>query len=333
MKFVHDIQPIGSHNAKLGHTIDPASATAPTQFPCCRTQVEMQTHMLHCLENRRRKQILIAFNKKCKRLDGNWFLPIIADLIGKWLADSTLIPTFDECRDTFLRHKIVPLAYSALVQQAILEQTTIGWIYAVRGFLSKSWHTLASSSLHCDCKQASRQQDGGNRLQQALTALHFLSTELWLGRNEAVHGHKQHSILCQQTLVDAAITRYHCEPDLLVLHDDLHYCTQSLARLLRSSSSIKRRWLHRVKASRLKKASALTRQPRITTHFKSIANSSATDANHRSQTNIRVQRSSNPSSRNVTVQRLMTFFFRERAPNHDPMASRLSPPPQHNSCD
>jgi hypothetical protein len=314
MKFVHDIQPIGSHYAKFGRATAPTSVPDSTYCPCCRTELETQTHMLHCLANPRRKKTLIEFLKKCKRRDANWFLPIIADLIGQWMADSTSIPTFDKCSDTFLRHNIIPTAYSTLVQQAILDQTTIGWIHAVRGFLSKSWLQLASSSLHRDSDHVSHRNDGGNSLQLVLKALHFLSTEIWAGRNDILHGHKQTAVTLQQTLVDAAITRYHSESDLL-LHDDSHYCTQSLARLLRSSSSNKQRWLHRVKASRQEKASILHRQPRITTHFKSAAKSSAPDVHHRPPDTLPTQAHDRPSHRNVTVQRLMTFFFRERAPN------------------
>lgn len=179
MKFVHDIQPIGSHYSKFGHTTDSTPITAPTKCPCCHNELETQTHMLHCVANPRRKQIINDFTKKCKRRDGNWFLPIIADLICQWLTDATLIPTFAKCRDTFLRNEIIPIAYSSLVQQVFLEQTTIGWIHAVRGFLSKSWHTLASRSLHWDGSANSFQQhNGGNSIQHALKALHFLSTEI-----------------------------------------------------------------------------------------------------------------------------------------------------------
>ena len=316
MKFVHDIQPIGSHYAKFASsTTDHMSVHDSTYCPCCRTEVETQTHMLHCSANPRRRQTLIDFTKKCKRRDANWFLPIFADLIGQWMADSTKTPTFDKCRDTFLRHDIIPIAYSSLVQQAIIDQTMIGWIHAVRGFLSKSWLQLASSSFRTNSDHVSHQHDGLNRLQQVLKALHFLSTEIWAGRNDILHGHKQNDVMMKQTLVDAAITRYHSEPELL-LHDDSHYCAQSLARLLRSSSSNKRRWLHRVKASRLKKATILHRQPRITTHFKSTTTSPGPDDNYRPPNISRAPVSENPSHhRTVTVQRLMTFFFRKRAPN------------------
>ena len=330
MKFVHDIQPIGSHHAKLDHAVDVTVVNIQTQCPCCRTQLETQTHMLHCQAHPRRRQILIDFAKQCKRRDGKWFLPIFADLIGQWMTASHLIPTFDKCRDTFLRHDIIPIEYSQLVQQVISEQTAIGWIHAVRGFLSKSWHTLASCLYNRDSGHVYHKHDGGHQIQHALKALHFLTTEIWAGRNEALHRHQQAATTLQQNLVNATITRYHSEPDLL-LHDDTHYCTQSLERLLRSSSSHKRRWLHRVKASRLRKAYLLTRQPRITKHFKTISAPLAPEE-HQTVNNIPVPITHTPSVRNVTVQRLMTFYFRERAPNQQPAVTPSSPPPQHNSA-
>ena len=79
------------------------------------------------------------------------------------MADPTQIPTFDKCRDTFLRHDIIPVEYTTLVQSAILEQTTIGWLNAVRGFLSKAWLQLASCTYaHEDGQVTSHHIDGRN---------------------------------------------------------------------------------------------------------------------------------------------------------------------------
>jgi hypothetical protein len=33
------------------------------------------------------------------------------------------IQTFEKCRDTFLRHHIIPLAYTSFVQQAIMDKS------------------------------------------------------------------------------------------------------------------------------------------------------------------------------------------------------------------
>jgi Reverse transcriptase (RNA-dependent DNA polymerase) len=94
------------------------------------------------------------------------------------------------------------------------------------------------------------------RVQIAIKSLYLLTTAIWVGRNEVLHAHKQSEISRQQNIVDATFTLYHRDPDLL-LHDDQHYCDISLERLLRSCASNKRQWLHRVKASRKKKASLL----------------------------------------------------------------------------
>ena len=330
MKFVHDLQPIGSHHAKLANVSQSIPVNTQTQCPCCCKDLETQDHMLHCSANPRRRKTINEFNKKCKRRDGNWFLPIFADLISQWLVAPNQIPTFEKCRDTFLRHDIIPLAYTSLVIQAIMDQTMIGWLNAVRGFISQSWLTLASHTYQCESGQAVTRQDGKHNIQLALKALHFLSTEIWAGRNEILHNHQNQGIILQQNLVDATITRYHSEPDSL-LHHDAHYCTTSLTRLLRSSPSNKRRWLHRVKASRLKKALIHTRQPRITAHFKTVAPLPVPEAPPWPIHSTPKIVTPTPTERNATVQQLMTFFFRERAPNRISHANKPSPPPPHNN--
>jgi hypothetical protein len=258
MKFVHDIQPIGVNNAKLMYANDatPKNTTSVSQCPCCCQALETQVHMLHCRDNPSRSKSLTKFKTHCKRRDGNWFLPIFADIIGQWMTDPNTIPTFDKSRDTFLQYEIIPLEYSQLVQQAISEQTAIGWSYAIRGFIGKTWLKLASCTYNSDSGEVFHRHDGIFRIQQAIKAMYHLTTEIWVGRNDVLHSIKQTDRKRQQNLVDATITSYHEDPDLL-LHDDKHYCDTSLARLLRSSASNKRRWLHRVKQSRKRKSSLL----------------------------------------------------------------------------
>ena len=139
------------------------------------------------------------------------------------------------------------MTYSNLVQQAIADQTAIGWLQATRGFLAKTWMSVASLSY--DAKKVVPRPDGGHRIRQILIkALHHLTTALWAGRNSALHDSDKPQSTTIPSLVDAKIMQYHCEPEL-ILTDDSFYCEQSLHRLLSSSASIKRRWLQRVKNS------------------------------------------------------------------------------------
>jgi hypothetical protein len=55
-------------------------------------------------------------------------------------------PTFEKGHDTFLCHEIIPVAFTTLVQQAILDQTMIGWNHSIQGFLAKKWMEVASTS-------------------------------------------------------------------------------------------------------------------------------------------------------------------------------------------
>ncbi len=143
------------------------------------------------------------------------------------------------------------MTYSDLVQQAIAaDQTAIGWLQATRGFLAKTWMSVASLSYHA--KKVVPRPDGEHRLRQVIKALHQLTTALWAGRNLAPHDLDKPQSITIPSLVDAEIMQYHREPEL-ILTDDSFYCEQSLHRLLSSSASSKRRWLQRVKKSREKR--------------------------------------------------------------------------------
>jgi hypothetical protein len=221
--------------------------------------------MLQCPANPLRKASIAQFHKDCRRTDGSWFPPILADLVGQWLTNPDIIPTFEKARDTFLRRHIVPKAFSDNVHQAIADQSAIGWLQAFRGFLAKTWMVVASSSF--DAAKVTTRPDGATKIRQVLKALHQLSTALWKSRNSALHTTEQCSRL---SVINAEITQYHGEPEQL-LGTDRFYCETSLHKLLSSSASIKRRWLHRVKRSKEKREKMDKQQPRITQYFRTAA--------------------------------------------------------------
>ena len=130
-------------------------------------------------------------------------------------------------------------------------------------------------------------------------------------------------------LIDAEIVRYHREPERM-LTDDSHYCEQSLNRILASSASIKRRWLHRVKRSCERKAQYDRDQPRITKFFGKDDRQQKHYQHHKGRPpEATLQQSDHRSkSRTTTVQRLMTYFLHERASNTpNQSTSHPSPPP------
>jgi hypothetical protein len=327
MKFVHNLQPLGFQKQQI--TPHPLP-TEITQCPCCRQAMETQLHMLQCKNNPLRKNSLKQFHKDCCRKDGNRFPQIFADLVGQWLLSHNHIPSFDKSRDTFLRHDIIPIEFTKLVQQAITDQTMIGWIHATRGILAKTWKEVASMAYDGTGKLIYR-PDGEHRMRQVLKALHHFTTAIWAGRNSALH--TSDKPLGPLTIIDANIVRYHREPEQL-MHGDSFYCEQPLYRLLSSSDSIKRRWLHRVQRSREKKANYYKDQTQITKYFSAAPRKQLLQL-PKSQRPLDAATTSGPksTSRSVTVQRLMTFFLHERAPNKTNASQCPSPPPSHSLSD
>ena len=293
-----------------------AKATLPdavTQCPCCRQELETQLHMLHCTHNPSRKKSIIQFYKDCGRKEGNWFPQIFADLLGQWLSTDTIIPTFEKSRDTFLRHDIIPVEFTQAVRQAIIDQTMIGWIHATRGFLAKTWGELASMSYDKSGKITKR-PDGTHRIRQVIKALHCLTTEIWAGRNLALHEADRE--MGPMSMIDVEIVRHHRAPERL-LQDDSFYCEQPLHRILSCSASIKRRWLLRVKRSCEKKSNLERAQTRITSFFHK-ANRHQTHPIHHNGRPPDIPTTTNERTlppRSTTVQRLMTYFLHERASN------------------
>jgi hypothetical protein len=217
----------------------------------------------------------------------------------------------------------------------------------LRGFLSAKWRQLASTHFidSPEGPDIENRNDGGNRVHCALKVMHNLTTELWTGRNEAMHGVKQDQESCRLSIIDLEIKKFHSEADL-VLTDDRFYCETSLSKLLKGSMANKRRWLLRVKASRQRRAALHEKQPRIT-KFSPQHGHTALDSLSRtihpqmSRTNKSTQQimsnflqecppDTGPiSARNKTTQQLITNFLQERASNHtfNLRTLPLSPPP------
>ena len=215
----------------------------------------------------------------------------------------------------FLRHELYPSEYIDIINSALADQSEIGWMNMFRGYLSKRWHQLASSYFGPDDDPNTivHRNDGANRVHRVMKTIHTLTTDIWTGRNEALHGANRDSELKRLSIIDSEITKLHSEAHL-VLNDDRFYCETSLNRLLKGSLANKRRWLVRVKASRQRKASFLAQQPRITKFFPNASNSSTQQPIPRTAPERAPTRPLSP--RNKTTQQLITHFLKERAPNH-----------------
>jgi hypothetical protein len=288
-----------------------------------------------------------SLRRICRKSDGNRFLLVIGDIIEQWLTRPDHIPCLTNRINPFLRHECYPQAYTDLINRAIAEQTEIGWIAMLRGFLSEQWHLLASCYFAPDEESGIiHRNDDANRVHRVLKYIHSFTRDIWMGRNEALHGSDTEHEKKRVSAIDLEITKFHSEADL-VLTDDRFYCETSLARLLKGSMANKRRWLLRVKASRQRKLELHAQQPRITSFFHANAQKleqqvAQTDSGtpstrrrkskDRNSTNdttaIQLLSPTTPiSRRNKTTQQLLTKFFRERAPNIETSEEPTSPSP------
>ena len=133
----------------------------------------------------------------------------------------------------------------------------------------------------------------------------------------------------------------------MLMADNRFYCKTSLQCLLRSSLSNKRRWQHRVKVSRAKKAHLHKRQPTITTYFpskekpplnlpeqstpspapKQIRKHTSRPQTMTSQLywaqKVHTVSQAQAPKRAFTTQQLLTHFLKERAPNTLPQLAKV----------
>jgi hypothetical protein len=95
MKFVHDLQALGIQKGRL--TTSPVDEI--TRCPCCLTALETQSHLLCCKANPAHDKAIQTFCKQLKKRDGNRFGTVFADIVEQWLADPTIIPCPQHCRN------------------------------------------------------------------------------------------------------------------------------------------------------------------------------------------------------------------------------------------
>jgi hypothetical protein len=48
-------------------------------------------------------------------------------------------------QNPFLRYEVYPIAYVKMIEAAIEQQSEIGWLNLIRGYMTKKWYLLAST--------------------------------------------------------------------------------------------------------------------------------------------------------------------------------------------
>jgi hypothetical protein len=212
--------------------------------PCCHLIPEDQVHLLRCTSNPLLSQAISSFQKSLhsKDLHAVYYLFCFGAL--HWLADG-IVPAPMEWD---LRG--YPSYMHPTIHAILLEQEQIGWLSGLKGFLSRHWITLASLSM--DSSTSTNLYLGRTRLRHLLHSLYAMTTNIWKGRNDALHGAKIQQTLASTRLDNIEIRHYYTQPELLA-SSDRHYCERPLLLLLQSSPANKRRWLCQVKRARLRR--------------------------------------------------------------------------------
>jgi hypothetical protein len=153
-----------------------------------------------------------------------------------------------------------------ILESAIQEQEQIGWHNFIKGYQSKVWRELAHTNMDSPGVKASS-HDGDCRMSDVHSRVAAFVTQIWKGRNEALHKGSINDTRLYQSLEAAEIRHYFDQPHLLPVGDQ-HYCTGQLVKLLRSGAATRRRWLQRVRRARKDMISNTNRQTKITNYFR-----------------------------------------------------------------
>ena len=136
----------------------------------------------------------------------------------------------------------------SVITSAINSQSGIGWLSAIKGFLSSDWTTtLAKMSMDDPSVTAHRAWQSRKTL--LMRSLYDLSEQLWKGRNEVLQRNDEREVQRHQSAEAVEIRHYYEKPELLSV-SDRHYCDRPLKQILHSSPTNRRRWLRQVQQAR-----------------------------------------------------------------------------------
>jgi hypothetical protein len=309
LKFIHNQLPLGDRQYQRSTVKDDLLKLCPT----CKSQDENIHHFLHCTKNPTRETSIKTMLATILK-DDHPSRPAFASCIEQYLRQPGQRITFQN--DNFPPH------LNETLQLAIEEQTLIGWHQLLLGYISKKWLLLAAMDTpHVGKTTISA---GHSRTHKALKALTLMVRELWLGRNDALHKHKDDADQQIYSLESAEIRLFHSTPTLIPTSDQ-HYCHNiTLNKLLRSGPSVRRRWLHRVKTARAAYLKDGQNQQMVTQYMTRIPLTRVDPIRRAPRASItNTQR----SSRTKTTQQRMTNFFPGRPPDTIPVVSLRNPSP------
>jgi ribonuclease HI len=330
MKFAHDLQPTGMRKQVLSpHSKIPELATCP----CCKIALETSFHIMHCPKNAARCTALTELLVNLRKIHGNQYGMVLADIIDQWMSQPAVSPSPIFCRNPKLHYTQFPSDYVDLIVQAIADQSEIGWLNLLRGYLAKSWCILASTYITSSKTSPLFRDDGQFRISRTLRFIHQFIIAVWRSRNEALHATAQANMHSIHNIVDSEIATLYNESAFLPAADQ-HYFNISLSTLLRSRPSYKRRWLYRVRASRSRLLREEANQPKITRFFVRVKlsdhiqkKSQTLAKRHQQLTDDDVRRRTRRRHQNDT-QQILSKFLQERAPNiAAPTCTTKSPSP------
>ena len=307
LKLIHGLLPLGTRRFKVSTIQDPQLKLCP----CCQLQEEDHHHLLQCPENPRREKAMNTLIAELTK-DNHPSRPAFASCIQSYLTSPSIPVTFSNPK--------FPEHLCPLLQDAIDEQTMIGWHNLLLGYLTTKWKLLAAAD---EARQDKYKMEAGiSRTHRSLQSLFNFTRDIWLGRNDVLHRDKEKTDSTVYSVESAELRYFHSNPNLLP-SSDKHYCQISLQRLLGSRPSVRRRWLRRVRTARANLIREGKTQQRITQFTE-------TQPKYRNlHRNNAATESMNPVPiRSVTTQQRMTAFFPGRPPDSNPIPTQ-NPSPSH----
>ncbi|KAI2509677.1 hypothetical protein MHU86_4797 [Fragilaria crotonensis] len=208
VKFIHNQLPLGDKKYQRSDVKDEKLKLCPT----CLLQEENIHHFLHCSQNPARGKSISAMLRT-----------ILKD-------DHPSRPAFASCVEQYLTHPGQRVHFhndklssrlDDILQTAIEEQNLIGWHQLLLGYLSKKWLLLAAMDTPNPGKL--NLSAGRSRTHTALKAITLMVREIWLGRNEVLHQHRDETDQEIYSMESAELRHYHSNPTLIQTSDQ-HYC-------------------------------------------------------------------------------------------------------------
>ena len=233
--------------------------------------------MILCGQNPHRAQALLELSTGGSTFkEHHSFIAILTDCIEQWVINPARIPSIANIlsNPTVSEQDPLPPHFVAMLQVAIQEQTVIGWVALLQGYISKQWRQMASSHM-LNAEAPAQPMDGRRRLDVILHRVQGYVLNIWKGRNEMLHRKDQYDEQRFLSNEAAEIRHYFSQPHLLPVQDQ-HYCTGQVISILRGSPATRRRWLMRVRRARAAQLQDQLRQARITSYFHRTKQSAAT---------------------------------------------------------